>query len=191
MNKPPKFDPSQLSDAMRESAQQIWLAGVGAFSKAQQEGGKVFENLVNDGLSMQRKTQAVAEEKWNQATQRMTDMAEQISNKTTGSMDRLETIFEDRVIKALIRQGYPTPNDWTALQNRVLALEEALKAAGLATKTATRSAQKASAKTSRAKTSRTKSTSAVQTASAPTKSGKAPAKAAGKTARRASGSSAR
>lgn len=190
MNKPPKFDPSQLSDAMRESAQQIWLAGVGAFSKAQQEGGKVFENLVNDGLSMQRKTQAVAEEKWNQATQRMTDMAEQISNKTTGSMDRLETIFEDRVIKALIRQGYPTPNDWTALHNRVLALEEALKAAGLAT-TATRSAQKASAKTSRAKTSRTKSTSAVQTASAPTKSGKAPAKAAGKTARRASGSSAR
>lgn len=126
MTKPPKFDPLHLTDAMRESAQQIWLAGVGAFSKAQQEGGKVFENLVNDGLSIQRKTQAAAEEKWSQATQRMTDMAEQISHKTTGSIDRLETIFEDRVIKALIRQGYPTPQDWLALQHRVLALEAAL-----------------------------------------------------------------
>ena len=128
MTKPPKFDPLHLTDAMRESAQQIWLAGLGAFSKAQSEGGKVFENLVNDGMSIQRKTQSVAEEKWSQATQRMSDMAEQISTKTVGSMDRLETIFEDRVVKALIRQGYPTPQDWLALQARVLALESALHA---------------------------------------------------------------
>ncbi len=132
MTKPPPFDPMHLTDAMRESAQQIWLAGVGAFSKAQQEGGKVFENLVNDGLSIQRKTQAMAEEKWSQATQRMSDMAEQISNKTVTSVDRLETIFEDRVIKALIRQGYPTPQDWLALQHRVRALEEALMGASRA-----------------------------------------------------------
>ena len=89
MTKPPKFDPLHLTDAMRESAQQIWLAGLGAFSKAQSEGGKVFENLVNDGMSIQRKTQSVAEEKWSQATPRMSDMAEQISTKTVGSMDRL------------------------------------------------------------------------------------------------------
>ena len=151
MTKPPKFDPAHLTDAMRESAQQIWLAGVGAFSKAQQEGGKVFENLVNDGLSMQRKSQAVAEEKWNQATQRMSDMAEQISSKTVSSVDRLETIFEDRVIKALIRQGYPTPQDWLALQHRVLALEEALMGARRAAtasggKPAPAKAAKASAK---------------------------------------------
>ena len=36
-----------LSDAVKESAQQIWLAGLGAFSKAQAEGGKVFEALVD------------------------------------------------------------------------------------------------------------------------------------------------
>lgn len=34
-----------FSDAVKESAQQIWLAGLGAFSKAQAEGGKVFEAL--------------------------------------------------------------------------------------------------------------------------------------------------
>ena len=52
-----------LSDAVKESAQQIWLAGLGAFSKAQAEGGKVFEALVKEGVNMQRKTQTVAEEK--------------------------------------------------------------------------------------------------------------------------------
>jgi poly(hydroxyalkanoate) granule-associated protein len=37
---------SKLADTVRDSAQQIWLAGLGAFSKAQEEGVKVFEALV-------------------------------------------------------------------------------------------------------------------------------------------------
>ena len=45
-----------LAGAVRESAQQTWLAGLGAFSKAQEEGGKVFENLVKEGLTIQRKS---------------------------------------------------------------------------------------------------------------------------------------
>ena len=61
---------AQLSGTVKDSAQQIWLAGLGAFSKAQEEGGKVFEALVKEGLSIQRKTQAVAEEKISEATDR-------------------------------------------------------------------------------------------------------------------------
>ena len=56
------FD-SALAGSVKESAQQIWLAGMGAFSKAQEEGTKVFESLVKEGLSMQRKTQSAAEDK--------------------------------------------------------------------------------------------------------------------------------
>jgi poly(hydroxyalkanoate) granule-associated protein len=43
----------------KDSAQQIWLAGMGAFSKAQAEGGKVFEALIQEGMSLQRKTQGI------------------------------------------------------------------------------------------------------------------------------------
>ena len=43
---------NQLVQTVRDSAQQIWLAGLGAFSKAQEEGGKVFETLVKEGLSL-------------------------------------------------------------------------------------------------------------------------------------------
>src|SRR4051812_626481 len=54
---------AQLADTVKESAQQIWLAGLGAFSKAQEEGGRVFEALVKEGVGLQRKTQSVAEGK--------------------------------------------------------------------------------------------------------------------------------
>ena len=47
---------SQLAGAIKESAQEIWLAGLGAFAKAQEEGQKVFKALVREGGSMQKRT---------------------------------------------------------------------------------------------------------------------------------------
>ena len=58
-----KQQSSHLAASVKESAQQIWLAGMGAFSKAQAEGGKVFETLVKEGISLQKKTQGLAEDK--------------------------------------------------------------------------------------------------------------------------------
>ncbi len=128
-------DPSALNDTVKESAQQIWLAGLGAFAKAQQEGGKVFETLVKDGLAMQRKAQTTAEEKIAEATQKMSTMAQELSaqasqfgSKATGSWDKLEGIFEDRVARALVRLGLPTAAELEELQKRVASLEAAAAA---------------------------------------------------------------
>ena len=115
-----------LSDAVKESAQQIWLAGLGAFSKAQAEGGKVFEALVKEGTTLQRKTQTVAEEKITEATQRMASAANEMGSRAAGQWDKLETIFEDRVAKALGRLGIPTARDLQALNERIDALTEEL-----------------------------------------------------------------
>jgi len=52
-----KSDDKQLADAVRTSAQQIWQAGLGAFAKAQEEGGKVFAKLVKEGTALQKRTQ--------------------------------------------------------------------------------------------------------------------------------------
>jgi len=108
-----------LAGAVKDSAQQIWLAGLGAFAKAQQEGSKVFESLVKEGLSIQRKTQAVAEEHIADATSRMTNMANDITSKATGQWDKLETIFEDRVSRTLSKLGVPTSQDIDALIARI------------------------------------------------------------------------
>lgn len=110
---------SPLASTVKESAQQIWLAGLGAFSKAQEEGGKVFEALVKEGVSIQRRTQAAAEEKLGEASNRMTAMATDLSNKASGQWDKLEVIFEERVSRALKKLGVPSARDVDELVARV------------------------------------------------------------------------
>ena len=116
-----------LSNAVKESAQQIWLAGLGAFSKAQEEGGKVFETLVKEGLSIQRKTQSVAEEKISEATSKMASMATDIQSKAGQRWDKLENIFEDRVSKALNKLGVPSAKDVDALVARIDELNKTVQ----------------------------------------------------------------
>jgi poly(hydroxyalkanoate) granule-associated protein len=124
--KPPHFDPAAFTDTMKESAQQIWLAGLGAFSKAQQEGGKAFETLVKNGMDLQKKTQETAETKLHEATQKMTGVAQELNQKATGQWDKLETIFEDRVAKALYRMGVPSAEQLQSLLDRIESLEKQL-----------------------------------------------------------------
>ena len=155
---------SPLSGAIKDSAQQIWLAGLGAFSKAQAEGGKAFETLVKEGLSIQRKSQAVAEERINEATQRMSSMANDIGSKAAGQWDKLENIFEDRVAKALNKLGVPSARDIEVLIGRIDALSAAVagkpaKAAAprkAAAKAAAKPAAKAAAKPARKAPARAK-----------------------------------
>jgi poly(hydroxyalkanoate) granule-associated protein len=118
-----KASSTQLASTVKESAQQIWLAGLGAFSKAQEEGGKVFDALVREGQSLQKRTQNVAEERLSEATTRMASMATDLSNKASGQWDKLETIFEDRVSRAMKKLGVPSSRDIDALVDRIEELQ--------------------------------------------------------------------
>ena len=171
LNADKKKSNAQLSSTVKESAQQIWLAGLGAFSKAQEEGGKVFEALVKEGLTIQRKTQAVAEEKITEATSRVTTMASDIGSKAQGQWDKLENIFEDRVAKALAKLGVPSARDLEALSARVDALAKGSKAAPAkaSAKAATKPAAKAPAKKAAAKTAAPAKAAAKPAAKAPAK----------------------
>ena len=115
------FD-SALASSVRESAKEIWLAGMGAFAKAQAEGKQVFEALVKEGNSLQKKTQGAAEEKFSEVTSKMTSMADEVTAKAGQHWDKLETIFEERTAKALKKLGVPTAKDVQALMDRVDAL---------------------------------------------------------------------
>ena len=124
-----------LADSVKASAQQIWLAGLGAFAKAQEERGKVFEALVKEGINLQRQTQAVAEEKISEATIRMTDMATDLTAKATGitslatgQWDKLENLFEDRVAKALNKLGMPTSRTLAEQADRLDELARQIQA---------------------------------------------------------------
>ena len=138
-----------LAQTIKESAQQIWLAGMGAFAKAQAEGKQVFEALVKEGVALQKKTQSVAEEKLGDVTTRMTSMADDVSVKAGKQWDRLESIFEERTAKAMKKLGVPSAKDVQALVDRVdaLAAQVASRARTATKKTAAKApAKKAAAK---------------------------------------------
>jgi poly(hydroxyalkanoate) granule-associated protein len=116
------FD-SQLASAIKDSAQQIWLAGLGAFAKAQGEGTKMFEGLVKDGSGIQKMTRKLAEDKVGDVTGKVTKVAGEITKQATEGWDKLEQVFEDRVARAQKRMGVPTAGELKALTERVAALE--------------------------------------------------------------------
>jgi poly(hydroxyalkanoate) granule-associated protein len=142
------FDAAAMSDNVKEQAQQIWLAGLGAFAKAQEDGTKAFEKLVSDGITMQRKVHTTAEEKLAEATQKATLAAHTLSERATGQWGKLEGIFEERVAKALHGLGAPSAAELKALHARVSALEALLSAKPTSNpKTITKPAAKAAKKT--------------------------------------------
>jgi poly(hydroxyalkanoate) granule-associated protein len=117
-------NPAALAESIKASAQQIYLAGLAQFSKAQQEGGKVFEGLVKEGMAVQRKTQAAAEERISEVTNKAAGVANEVAAKATGQWNKLEDIFEDRVARALNKLGVPSAKDIETLINRIDALSK-------------------------------------------------------------------
>ena len=137
------FD-SALANSVRESAKEIWLAGMGAFAKAQAEGKQVFEALVKEGNSLQKKTQGAAEERFSEVTSKMTSMADEVTAKAGQHWDKLESIFEERTAKALAKLGVPSAKDVAALTKRIDELSA--KLAGLNGSAPAKTARKAATK---------------------------------------------
>lgn len=108
---------NQLATTIKDSTQQIWLAGLGAFAKAQQEGGKVFDALVKEGETLQQKTRQLADER-----------VAAVAGRAADTWDRLEQVFEDRVARALGSLGVPSKKEIDKLSRRVAELTAAVQA---------------------------------------------------------------
>ena len=143
----PRLFDSAMAAQVKDSAQQIWLAGMGAFARAQAEGTKVFETLVKEGTSLQKKTQADVEEKIGAVTGKMTSMASDEQAKAGQHWDKLEGIFEERTAKALKKLGVPSAKDVNALVARIDELSAKVAKMGKAPAAAKPTAKSAATKT--------------------------------------------
>ncbi len=130
------FSAKDVSDSVFESSHQIWLAGLGAFSRAQQEGMKVFESLVRQGERLQDRTRRAATETAAAARGAATAKAKEVQQMAGGTWDKLEQVFEDRVARALAKLGVYTQNDVQRLAERVDELSEAVNRLIKASRTA-------------------------------------------------------
>ncbi|MCC7703123.1 phasin family protein [Janthinobacterium sp. GW460P] len=115
---------TELASAVRSSAQQIWQAGLGAFAKAQEEGGRVFSKLVKEGTEFQKR----AEDKVADVSGSVSKLADGVGKQASGSWDKLEQVFEERVARALATIGVPTQQDIAALHAQIDALSRQVAA---------------------------------------------------------------
>lgn len=120
----------RLSKNLSESAQQVWLAGVGAFGRAQAEGSKLFETLVKEGLSLEQTTRKLAGGRVDAVRDAVESTVGQARERASDTWDRLEKVFEDRVQRALRRLEVPSREDLGALIDRVDALNAELRRLG-------------------------------------------------------------
>jgi len=109
-----------------DSSHKIWLAGLGAFSRAQREGAKVFESLVKQGEELQSRTKQAASETASAARGVAAAKAKEMQEMAGGTWDKLEQVFEDRVARALSKLGVYTQNDVQRLAARVDELAAAV-----------------------------------------------------------------
>jgi poly(hydroxyalkanoate) granule-associated protein len=117
----------QMSRSIVESAQQIWMAGVGAFTRAQGEGSKLFEALVKEGMTIEQTTRKLATGKVDAVRDAVEDRVGVVRERAVDTWDRLESVFETRVQRALNRLGVPSREDLGELTSRVNELNGELR----------------------------------------------------------------
>ena len=116
-----------LSRSLVESAQQIWMAGVGAFNRAQGEGSKLFEALVKEGMNIDKSARQMAGGRVDAVRDAVEDRVGAARVRATDTWDRLEKVFEDRVQRALNKLGIPGREEVAGLNARVDALTAQLR----------------------------------------------------------------
>lgn len=109
---------------IRESASKIWLAGLGAYAKTQEESEKLFQSLVKEGEKIEKQARKAAEARLEEAKSKVIEFR----GKAGQQIDRLEDLFQERVAQVLNRLGVPTQEDIRELTKRVEALNESIMA---------------------------------------------------------------
>lgn len=109
----------QLAENLMGSANEIWLAGLGAFSKAQTEGKKIFDKLIEQGKDFEEAFKSQSQKATKNVKDTVSGSVDSARKKAAESWDKLEGVFEKRVEKSLHRLGVPTNDELNKLVDRI------------------------------------------------------------------------
>mgnify|MGYP001828287956 FL=1 len=126
---------STFAAPMVDSAREIWLAGLGAFSVAQSESGKMieqgnklFDKLVSEGMKIEKKTRNAAGTTVGDIKGEVESKVGAVRKQAVDNWDKLENIFENRVARVLGQLGVPTADEVNKLSARVQTLSSKVTA---------------------------------------------------------------
>ena len=122
---------NDFSGKVKDVAEQIWLAGLGAYTKMENEGSKWFDSLVKDGERLEEKTRDLVDRQWAFYRDKVNEVkgkVEEVKDKATHSIDRIEKIFDERVSSALSRLNIPSKKDIDGINCQLNALKKEVEA---------------------------------------------------------------
>lgn len=109
---------------------EVWLAGLGAASKAQRGAPQLWEELIIEGARVHNRTRDTTEKMarvWLGGVQsRINSRLGEVQGKTSDVLENLEKIFQTRVHRALTQLGVPSAAEVAALSRRVDALNSGI-----------------------------------------------------------------
>ena len=103
------------TDEVRESAHQIWLAGLGALSVAEEEGTKLFKRLVKEGKSFEKR----GKKRFEDVQGKVGDKVDEARDAAESTWERIGSSFDDRVASTLNKMGVPSRHEIQRLTKRV------------------------------------------------------------------------
>ncbi len=105
---------------LKETANKVWLAGLGALASVGEEGSRVFDSLAKKGETVEERSR----EELTRAKSRLFDVADRARGEAKGAWSRLESVLDDKVTAALQRVGVPTRKEIKDLSSRVAELSK-------------------------------------------------------------------
>ncbi|CEE22552.1 phasin family protein [Xanthomonas citri pv. citri] len=133
----------QISRRLGESAQTVWLAGLGALGRVQNEGSKLFDSLVREGAAYERTGQRRAAESVDELREEVETQFEQARDTAVRGWDKLGKAFDERVRGVLRTLNIPEQEELENLRREVESLKAQVRANTAATKRANRTANQA------------------------------------------------
>jgi len=116
---------SSTALTVKDNAQHIWLAGLGALATAGEEGSRVFEDLVEKGAKLEKTGRARLEKVLHKAQGR----ARTLRGEAEGAIGRVSVPIDHGVATALNKLGIPTRKEILALTRRVEELTRTVQTA--------------------------------------------------------------
>ena len=112
---------------LTESVHRIWLAGLGAFATAEEEGGKLFQSLVARGKKYERTIKKPVDKAAANLTDTVKGTVKEVRGRAGKTMKKIERTFDEQVDAALHRIGVPTRKEIAALSRKVDRLTRSLE----------------------------------------------------------------
>lgn len=113
-----------LPGDLTERGREIWLAGLGAFSAVEEEGSKVFNNLVKRGEDMEKEGKEQFEEAYAELDEQQREAQKQAGKAASG----MENVFSNAMAMAMERLGVPTRSEVNRLSDEVERLSNKVDA---------------------------------------------------------------